>query len=90
MALQFIVRFSGTFFTKRDPDGCPRGTNYPGFATVMEYSVAADVAQSLRDAEYSDAIVCLPTGEPAQQSDIGLEPADVGRIASFIKIWGDN
>ena len=82
----FIVRFGGFhFFTKRE-GGVPLATYYPSQATAMSYIVAFDLAQTLREFGFSDAVVCLPEGVPAGVPDIHAA-RDTRSGDEFTSVW---
>jgi hypothetical protein len=68
MANTFLVRYGDPegFFTRRGEDGAPRGTFFPGLAEGMAYEVAFQVAQSLRDLGFYNAVVCLDRWQTGQ------------------------
>lgn len=84
----FIVRFATEFFFTRRRGGSPMGSTFPGQASGMSYACAFALAQQLRDAGFTDALVCLPTGLPAGVIDI-YEATDVRSSEEFRKAWDD-
>ena len=84
----FVVRYAKRFFFTRRVKGVPMGCLYPSQATAQTYSCAFAIAQTLRDEGFTDAIVCLPTGLPADVNSIFCA-RDVRNTEEFQNVWGE-
>lgn len=84
----FVVRYAKRFFFTRRVNGVPMGCLYPSQATAQTYFCAFTVAQTLRDEGFTDAIVCLPTGLPADVNSI-FHARDARNSDEFQCVWGE-
>jgi hypothetical protein len=84
----YVVRFAtDRFFKARTSDGkAALGSPYMSFARQMTYLTATEVAQSLHELGYVDAVVCDRRGQPVSLESIQNPPARED-ISEFIDVW---
>jgi hypothetical protein len=81
----FVVRFSQHYFYTGRDERLARGTLFPSFARILTYLTAAEVARSLRELNYSDAIVTNLYGVPVLPEE--TVAADVRSTNEFQDAW---
>jgi hypothetical protein len=84
----YTVRFAtDRFFKARTSDGkAALGTPYMSFARQMTYLTATEVAQSLHELGYQDAVVCDREGQPVSLESI-QNPPNSEDISEFADVW---
>lgn len=88
MGSGFIIQLDQerNFFT-RLIDGLPFGTAYPSYAAHLEYAVADEICQRIRDRGYAHAVVCDRFGIPVDVA--ALEKTKAVDTAAIARFWGD-
>jgi hypothetical protein len=84
----FIIQIDRerNFFT-RLIDGLPFGTAFPSFATHLEYAVADEICQRIRERGYAHAVVCDRFGTPVDVA--ALEKIKAIDTAVIRRFWGE-